>query len=470
MSSTPTPRHLVVIGGGIGGYTAAIRAAREGLSVTLVEAGALGGTCLNLGCIPTKSLLHQSHQFRELATLGHFGVDPQALKADFGVVMRKKNEAVQKLVRGVATLVTRNRITLVQGSAEFLDARTLRVRETGVLLTADLIVIASGSEPIVPPIPGVELRGVVTSEGALALTALPARVLIVGGGVIGAEFAQIFSDLRAQVTVVEKMERLVSEEDADVTIVLQRKLARQGVDILTSAAVLGIRQVDGALSVRCSTPAGEREVTADTVLVAVGRRPRWKELAPERAGITVHAGAIVTDEHCRTVVAHVYAVGDVRGGLLLAHKAAAEAECAVAHMRGQPWSMAARAVPRAVYTTPEIAAVGLTEAQARAQHPHLKIGKFPFAASGKAIANEDTDGFVKILADGDTDQVLGVAMVGADVTNLLGEATLAVQMELTLPALMETIHAHPTLTEALMEAAHDAYNGAAIHLPPRAAA
>ncbi len=464
------PRHLVVIGGGIGGYTAAIRAAREGLAVTLIEAGALGGTCLNVGCIPTKSLLHQAHQFRQLAALTHFGVDPASLKVDFGVVMRKKDQAVQKLVRGVATLVKRNRITLVQGSAEFVDARTLRVRETGALLSADLIVIASGSEPIVPPIPGVELDGVVTNEGALALTTLPRRVLIIGGGVIGVEFAQIFSDLRVQVTVVEKMERLVPEEDADVTAVLQRSLARHDVDIVTGSSVSAIRRVDSGLSVSCSTPAGEREVVADCVLVAVGRRPRWKDLAPERAGITLQGGAIVTDDYCRTVVDHVYAVGDVRGGLLLAHKAAAEAECAVAHMLGQAWSMATRLVPRAVYTAPEIAAVGLTEAQARAQHPRLKIGRFPFSASGKAIASEDTDGFVKIMADGDTDQVVGIAMVGPDVTNLLGEATLVLQMELTLPALMETIHAHPTLTEALMEAAHDAFDGGAIHLPPRVAA
>jgi len=470
MSSLAKSKHLVVIGGGIGGYTAAIRAAREGLAVTLVEAGELGGTCLNVGCIPTKSLLHQAHQFRELAKLGHLGVDTERLKADFRVIMRKKEEAIQKLVHGVATLVKRNRITLLKGSAEFVDAKTLRVCETGELLVADLIVIASGSEPIVPPIPGVELDGVVTSTGALALSTLPPRVLIVGGGVIGVEFAQIFSDLRAQVTVVEKMERLLMEEDADVTLVLQRSLAKHGVDIVTGGAVLGIRRVDGVLSVRCSTPKGEREVIADTVLVAVGRRPRWEELAVERAGITVQGGAIVTDDYCRTVVAHVYAVGDVRGGLQLAHKAAAEAECAVAHMLGKAWSMVTRHVPRAVYTAPEIASVGLTEAQARMQYPRLKIGRFPFSACGKAIVGEDTDGFVKILADGDTDQVVGVAMVGPDVTNLLGEATLAVQMELTLPALMETIHAHPTLTEALMEAAHDAYDAGAIHLPPRAAA
>lgn len=461
------PKKLVVIGGGVGGYTAAIRAARTGLEVTLVERGELGGTCLNVGCIPTKSLLHQAQVFREAGTLGHFGVDPAGLSVAMGAVMGKKDEAVKKLVQGVNTLVRRNRISLVKGTAEFVDAGTVRIRETGALLVADAVIIASGSEPVVPPIPGVALEGVVTSDGALAISALPKRVLIVGGGVIGVEFAQIFNDFRVAVTVVEKLERLVAEEDVETAAVLQRSLARNGVDIVTSATVQAIKRVDGGLSVSFSTPTGAREVSVDMVLVAVGRRPRLQELGLERAGIQVHAGAIVTDDRCRTNVPHVYAVGDVRGGPLLAHKAAAEGECAVADITGHPWSIAARIIPRAVYTTPEIAGAGLTEEEARRAHPTLKVGRFPFSASGKAITSGHVEGFVKVLADGETNQVVGITMVGPDVTNLLGEATLAVQMELTLPALMETVHAHPTLTEALMEAAHDAYDGGAIHLPPK---
>ena len=467
MTAIDRRQKLVVIGGGVGGYTAAIRAAREGLDVTLVESGELGGTCLNVGCIPTKSLLHQAKVFREAGTLGHFGVDPVGLSVAMGAVMGKKEEAVRKLVQGVNTLVRLNRITLVKGTAEFAAAKTVRIRETGALLEADVVIIASGSEPVMPPIPGVDLEGVVTSDGALAITVLPKRVLIVGGGVIGVEFAQIFNDFRVEVTVVEKLARLVAEEDVETAAVLQRCLARHGVDIVTGGTVQAIKRVDGQLAVRFSTPAGVRDVGVDLVLVAVGRKPRLKALALEQAGIAVHAGAIVTDDRCRTNVAHVYAVGDVRGGPLLAHKAAAEAECAVADIAGHPWSMAARIIPRAVYTMPEIAAAGLTEEEARRVHPNLKVGRFPFSASGKAITGGQVDGFVKVLADGETDQVVGITMVGPDVTNLLGEATLAVQMELTLPALMETIHAHPTLTEALMEAAHDAFDGGAIHLPPK---
>ena len=468
MNPTGTRKKLVDIGGGVGGYTAAIRAARDGLDVTLVECGELGGTCLNVGCIPTKSLLHQAQVFREAGTLGHFGIDPAGLTVALGAVMGKKNEAVNKLVGGVNTLVRRNRITLVKGSAEFTGPRTLRIRETGATLAADVVVIASGSEPVLPPIPGVDLEGVVTSDGALAISVLPRQVLIVGGGVIGVEFAQIFSDFRVPVTVVEKLERLVAEEDAETTAVLQRCLARNGVDIVTGGTVLAIRRKGAELAVGFSTAAGAREVTVDMVLVAVGRKPRLGELALDKAGIRVQGGAIQTDDRCRTNVAQVYAVGDVRGGLLLAHKAAAEAECAIADITGHPTTMTGRAIPRAVYTTPEIAAVGLTEAEARSTYPKLKVGRFPFSASGKAISTGHVEGFVKVMADGATDQVVGISMVGPDVTNLLGEATLAVQMELTLPALMETVHAHPTLTEALMEAAHDAYDGGAIHLPPKA--
>jgi len=470
MNSTEAPRHLIVIGGGIGGYTAAIRAARHGLQVTLIESGALGGTCLNVGCIPTKSLLHQAKAFRQAADMGHFGIDPSQLRADMGTILKKKSQAVEKLVRGVQTLVRSNRIALVVGHAEFVDPHTVRVLPTGTLLRGDLLLIASGSEPVVPPIAGITLPGVVTSEGALAMTELPKRVLVMGGGVIGVEFAQIFSSFGAQVTVVEKLDRVLSEEDADVANVLQRCLEQQGVRFLTACAVQSIAAHAQHLEVQCLASQGSSTLEADMVLVAVGRRPRFATLALEQAGVSVHAGAIATDVRCRTNQSHIYAVGDARGGMLLAHKAAAEAECAVADMTGNPWSMEGRVVPRAVYTHPEIAAVGLTEVQARAVYPRLKIGRFPFAASGKAIANEDVDGFVKVMADDTTGQVVGISMVGADVTNLLGEATLAVQMELTLVALMQTIHAHPTLTEALVEAAHDAHNHGAIHLPPRAQA
>jgi dihydrolipoamide dehydrogenase len=455
-------KQLIVIGGGVGGYTAAIRAARAGVSVTLIEAGPLGGTCLNIGCIPTKSLLHQAHVLDLARAQGL--VDPQAAIA-FAPMVSARQQAVSRLVQGVQTLVRRNRITLVNGTAEFVDARTVRVRETGQHLSAAHVVIATGSMPVVPPIEGASLPGVITSDGALALTDLPRRVVIVGGGVIGVEFAQIFATLGCETTLVELRERLLAEEDADIAAVLQDALAHRGVSIRCGVSVRRIVKDGDALAVET----GDARIPADRVLVATGRRPVVDGFGVENAGVAVRNGAIVTDVHCRTSAPNIYAVGDARGGLLLAHKAGADAECAIAHLLGRPHDIDTRVIPRAVYTAPEVAAVGMTEDAARAACPELKIGRFPFAANGKAVSGGETEGFVKVMADARSEQILGIAMVGPSVTHLLGEATLAVQMELTLQALAETVHAHPTLSEALMEAAHDALDGGAIHLPPRTA-
>jgi len=455
---------LLVIGGGVGGYTAAIRAAREGLSVTLVERGELGGTCLNEGCIPTKSLLHQAHAFKALQSAHAFGINADSVRLDYQMVDVEKRRVVSQLVGGVRTLIKRSGIEWIQGSAEFIDARTVGVRETGARLSADHIVIATGSRPVLPPIPGMDLPGVMDSAGALALTQLPASVLILGGGVIGVEFAQIFSRFGVTVTLVEQQERMLVQEDPELVEVLQRQLAADTVQCHFNVSIVRVEQMGTQL---VATLADGRRLAAEKVLVATGRRPCTEGLGLDRIGLQLDAGAIVTNEHGQTSIAHIYAVGDVQGGQLLAHKATAQAEAAVAHLRGHGRGTAGLAIANAVYTSPEIASVGLSEAQARQRHPTVKVGRFPFNANGRALAMKSGQGFVKVIADADTDQILGISMVGPEVTQLLGEATLAVQMELTLSALMETVHAHPTLSEALMEASHDAFNGGAIHLPPR---
>lgn len=459
---------LLVIGAGIGGYTAAIRAAREGMDVTLLEAGELGGTCLNVGCIPTKSLLHQAQHYRQARAGGlmAFGVDPSTLHLNYEAVSAQKNQVVNQLVQGVQSLVRRNRITLIRGTAEFLDAHQVRVRETGALLRADRFVIATGSEPIMPALPGIDLPGVVNSDGALALQSLPQRVVILGAGVIGVEFAQIFSAFGRAVTVLEMQDSVLRQEDPDVVAVLVQDLKASGVSIQLNTRVDRIASGPQHLEVIGQGPDGMGSWPADLVLVATGRRPRTAGLGLDALGLQMNQGAIATDEFGRTSIPHIYAVGDVRGGWQLAHKAGAEAECSVAHMLGNPHSMSALVIPRAVYTNPQIAAVGLTEAQAAAQYERVQVGRFPFSASGKALVMGQAQGFIKLIADAQTHQIVGIGMVGPDVTDLLGEATLAVQMELTLPALMQSVHAHPTLSEALMEAAHDAFNRGAIHLPP----
>lgn len=433
------------------------------MSVTLIELGELGGTCLNVGCIPTKSLLHQAHSFRAAEDSRIFGVDPNRLRVDFEAVSAKKSQVVRQLVEGVRTLVDRNGIRLVRGTAEFVDSAAVRVRESQELIRGDYFVIATGSEPVMPRLEGLDCAGVVTSDGALSWTALPKRILILGGGVIGVEFAQIFSDFGSEVTVVEQQRALLAQEDPEVVKVLQQALTSGGVKVQLGCSLERVRHQGAGLE--ASLLAGSERLThaCDAILVAVGRNPRLTGL--ENLDLKLDRGAVATDDFCRTSIRNIYAVGDARGGALLAHKASAEAECAIAHVLGNGRPISASVIPRAVYTNPELAVVGMTEAEARAEFGTVKVGRFPFSASGKALSMGDARGFVKVIASAVHDQVLGVSMVGPDVTNLLGEATLAVQMELTLHELAETVHAHPTLTEALMEAAHDA-NGQAVHIPP----
>ncbi|MCE2878356.1 MAG: dihydrolipoyl dehydrogenase [Comamonadaceae bacterium] len=466
MSAPAVSTDLLVIGGGVGGYTAAIRAARSGLKVLLIEASELGGTCLNRGCIPTKSLLQQGHDFRRAQGMRAFGIQADSLRLNYALVRQRKDQVVAQLVQGVRSLVRKNNIELLSGMAELEDAHTARIRSSDQRVSFKRLLIATGSEPAGLTVPGVNLPGVINSDQALTLSELPASVLILGGGVIGLEFAQIYSDFGVPVTVAEARPALIAQEDPDIVAVLQQALAQQGVEFHLGALATSIQAHGQQLQVQLKIDGRANSLAAHQVLVAVGRRPLSRGLGLERLGVKLQGQAVLIDEVCRTNLAHVYAVGDVCGGAMLAHRASAQAEVAVAHMLGQVRSQEALVIPRAVYTSPEIATVGLTETQARAQGLSLKVGRFPFAASGKALVMGQAQGFVKVIADAQTEQVLGVGMVGPEVSQLLGEATLAVQMELTLPALMQTVHAHPTLTEALMEAAHDAYDGAAIHMPP----
>lgn len=418
------PGSLVVIGGGVGGYTAAIRAARSGMSVTLVEAVELGGTCLNVGCIPTKSLLHQAHMFRHAQAWGVAGKGADKLRVDYGAVSARKSQVVRQLVGGVRTLVDRNGIRLIQGTAEFVDARTLLIRETGERITGDHFVIATGSEPVVPRRPGLDGEGVVTSDGALAWTSLPQRILVLGGGVIGVEFAQVFSDFDSEVLIVEQRDALLPQEEPELVRVLQQQLTSGGVKLRLGCRLESVRRTGNGLEATVVDGNGRSAHAADAVLVAIGRRPRLTGL--EKLGLELESGAVATDDYCRTSIPNIYAVGDVRGRPLLAHKAAAEAECAIVHLLGHGRPISASVIPRAVYTSPELAVVGLIETEARARFGSVKVGRFPFSASGKALAMGDATGFVKVIASAVHDQVLGVSMVGPDVTNLLGEARLAV--------------------------------------------
>jgi dihydrolipoamide dehydrogenase len=463
---------LLVVGGGIGGYTAALRAAKAGLGVVLVERGPLGGTCLNVGCIPTKSLLHQGRAWREALALVGAAAPDVRLAPDFAAVGARRDAAVARLVAGVQALVRRHRVRHVAGTARFVDARRVRVSGPAIdeTIAFDACVIATGSRPVVPPIAGADLPGVIDSDAAVALAAPPRRLVVVGAGVLGMEFAQVFDDFGSRVTVVEQRDRPLADEDPEVGTALRASFEARGIAFVLGAGVGRIARAGDALRVEVGAGHGARTLEADAVLLAAGRRPATEGLGLEAAGVRTERGAVVTDARCRTGVPGLWAVGDVRGGEMLAHRAAADAECAIADLLGRHTPRGAQAIPRAAYTSPAVGAVGLTEAQARLACGAVRIGRFPLSASGKAIADDADEGFVKVIADGGSGQVLGVAMVGSGVTELLGEATLAVQMELTLEALAQTVHPHPTLSEALAEAAHDAHDHGAIHLPPRAGA
>lgn len=461
----PDKKHLAVIGGGIGGYTAAIRAARNGFEVTLIEKETLGGTCLNVGCIPTKSLLHNSGMIAELAAPQGHEVEQAPPYPDLQLMMNRKSATVSRLVGGVETLIKRNAITSIAGTAELTEEKNIRVQETGQVIKADTIVIATGSKPFLPPIEGIDLPGVIVSDEAISLNEIPRRIMIIGGGVIGVEFAQIFANLGSEVKIIELADRLLAGEDPEIVDVLEQSMRRQGVEFRTDTRVLGITKEEHGLVTNLEQSGVREEIESDIVLLAVGRKPN---LMPdlETAGIEIIDGAIRVDEWQRTNVSSIYAIGDVCGGPLLAHKAAAEAEAALAHMLSKGPSMRGRVIPRGVYTSPEIASVGLSEDLARAQGL-VKIGRFPFSANGKALIKGHAEGLVKIVADEEYEQILGISMVGPGVTELLGEATMAVQMELTLTALAQIVHAHPSLSEAFTEAAHDALDHGAIHIPPR---
>jgi|TARA_B110000211_G_C14074581_1_gene551468 dihydrolipoamide dehydrogenase len=461
------PKHLIVVGGGVGGYTAAIRAARHGLQVTLVEGGELGGTCLNVGCIPTKSLLHNSAAIRGLPYTSALAARKNNVENSRNVLanlIREKSKSVEKLVSGVQMLLRRNKITHVSGKAVFTGPKTLKIVGTDKTIAGDVIVIATGSVVTLPPISKIDIKEVITSDDAINLVELPDSIAIMGGGAIGVEFAQIFANLGAEVTLLEMADRILSDEDPEATNLIAKTLSAQGVTIRTGVKVSRISKVKGGVIL--DLEGCDNNIKADKVLLATGRKPNIEGLGLAAAGIEMHEGAIKVDDHLRTNVSGVYAVGDVTGGPLLAHRAAAQAECAVGHYLGHNVPpMSTLAMPRAVYTQPELASVGLTEEQAQAQGD-IKVGRFPFSANGRAVVIGKPSGFVKIIADARHEQILGIVMVGPDASNLLGEATIAVQMELTLSVLMYTIHAHPTLSEALVEAAHDAHDGGAIHQPP----
>ena len=456
----PISADVCVIGSGPGGYVCAIRAARLGLRVVVIEAGDLGGVCTNTGCIPTKALLRSAEVFRLAKSAAEFGVRASEVSVDLAMMMKRKDRVVGSLSRGIGSLLESAGASLIRGRAQIAAAGTVEVRlaDGGFdLVTAANIVIATGSSPAVPPVPGFELPGVMTSDDALGLQDVPASMVVIGGGAVGVEWASLFATLGCQVTIVEMLDRLVPPEDAEISATLQREFTKQGMRVKVSSAVSRISGEPGEFSISVKGPDGDgEEIPTETVLNATGRVPNVRNLGLETTGVTLGKTGIETDTHMETNVRGIYAIGDVTGKKLLAHLASHQGVVAAENMAGTEAEMDYRAVPAATFCAPEIASVGLTEAQAREQHGDAVVGRFPYMASGRARAYGETEGFLKVVAGPRYGEVLGMHVIGAGASDVIAEGVLAIKLEATLDDLRDVIHAHPTFSELSGEAAWEA--------------
>lgn len=458
---------IVILGGGPGGYVAALRAAQLGAKVVLVEENRIGGVCLNVGCIPTKALLRSAEIYRAFRRAAEFGLKLEGSVApDWPAIQARKDQVARQLVSGVEVLLRKAGVQVLQGRGRFVAPKTLEVALPDGVQRVDAAnaVIATGSRPIELPLPGFDLPGVVDSTGVLALDELPHRLLIVGGGVIGVEFAEIFRAFGVEVTVVEMLSCLLPLMDTDLGKALAWTFGHRGVDMLLDSRVTCIDAVDHALEVTVATPADDKCLQVDKVLVAVGRRPNVEDLGLDVAGVRVEKTGIPVDDRMQTNVAGIYAIGDVTGSIQLAHVASQGGEVAVENALGHTVKRNLKTVPSCVYTDPEIASVGLTETQAREAGYDVRVGRFPLTASGKALTYGETDGLVKVVSEGRFGEVLGLHVVAPHASDLIHEGGLALALEATLDEIITTVHAHPTLGEAIREAAL-AVCGAAIHLP-----
>jgi dihydrolipoamide dehydrogenase len=460
----------IVLGGGPGGYPCAIRLGQLGQSVACVEEEEYGGVCLNWGCIPSKALISNAHLYHKAHSADEVGLSFGEVKLDVTKMQSWKDGIVKKLTGGVRTLLKANGATIVEGRGRLVDARTIQVegKSGAKTLTAKKgIVIATGSATI--QVPGFEFDGkrIIGARQAVSLQQVPKRLLVVGGGVIGLELGMVYQAFGADLTVVELTPSLLPGTDPEAVKVVERTLKKRGAKIFTETKALGYEATGNGVKVKLETKGGAQTVECDVVLVAVGMKPRSRDLGLEALGVQIDPrGFVRTDDRCQTNVPGIYAIGDVSGPPMLAHKATKEGEvCAeiiAGHKAGKDWT----SIPGIIFTDPEIATAGMSEAEAGAQGLKVKIGKFPFAALGRAMSIRETDGFVKVITDADTKRVLGVTVVGPSASDLISEAMLAVEMTASAEDLALTIHPHPTLGEAMMEAGAAAL-GQAIHIANR---
>ena len=462
--TVPTNHYqLAVVGAGPGGYVAAIRAAQLGLSTVVVERDALGGVCLNWGCIPSKAILRNAEVVSLFHRAQEFGVSFDNFTVDYSKAISRSRRVVNRMTRGVAHLLRKNGVEHVAGEARFVDAHTLRVSPDDALISAENVIIATGARPRSIPILPIDEEIVITSRQALEQTDLPTRAVVLGGGAIGVEFASVYNSYGVNVTIVEMMPRLLPNEDAEISKLLERSLRRKGINIMTDASAFAFERVDDGAVLKVQTESGEVDVHCGRVLVAVGVQGNVENLGLEAIGVTSERGFIPVDDDLATSAPGVYAIGDVNGKLLLAHAASAQGVYVVEKLAGNnPPSLNHVDMPKATYCSPQVASMGLTEEQAKAEGYDVKVGRFPYMASGKAAAMGESEGMVKLVSDAAYGEILGAHMIGADVTELLAEVSMTRMLEGGVTEVGWMVHAHPTLSEALKEASLDAA-GASLH-------
>jgi dihydrolipoamide dehydrogenase len=462
---------VVIIGSGPGGYVSAIRCAQLGFKTAIIEKySTLGGTCLNVGCIPSKALLSSSHHYAEIAHFAEHGIELSGeVKVNLEKMIARKQAVVDQTSGGINYLMDKNKVTIFNGLGSFIDATHVAIAKadgTSETIEAKNIIIATGSKPSSLPFIKIDKERIITSTEALALKEVPKHLVIIGGGVIGIELGQVYLRLGAQVSVVEFMDRIIPGMDSSLSKELTKVLKKQGMKFYTSHKVQSVERAGDVVTVKAENAKGEIiTLEGDYSLVSVGRRPYTDGLNADKAGVKISdRGQVEVNDHLQTSVSNIYAIGDVVRGAMLAHKAEEEGTMVAEIIAGQKPHIVYNLIPGVVYTWPEVAAVGQTEEQLKASGVEFKSGSFPFKALGRARASGDLDGFVKILADAKTDEVLGVHMIGARTADLIAEAVTAMEFRASAEDISRMSHAHPTFAEAIKEAALAATDNRALHV------
>ena len=459
---------VAVLGSGPGGYVAAIKAAQRGLKVALVEKEFLGGTCLNVGCIPTKALIASAESLRSVKSARDFGVNVEGVGFDYAKILARKDRVVKQVSGGVGYLMKKNGVTVYTGAGTLTGPHAIGIaNDEQQEITADYLILASGSVPARPPIPGLDGANVVTSRELLSWPEVPGSLAIIGGGAIGIEFAYFHNALGVKVTLLEALPHVLPLEDDQIAGELTTSLKRQGINIVSGAMVSEIGDEEGKKVVRYAVQDGderkEASVSADLVLAATGRWPFTEGCGYEGAGIQIERRAVKVDEYLHTGVEHIYAIGDVTGGMLLAHRASYDAGVAVDNIAGTRRAVDYHAIPTGVYSSPEVASVGLCEADARQAGFDVMVGTFPTRVLGRAVAYGQREGMSKVVIDKTDQTILGVQVIGCHATDLITIATVAVQNRLTAEQYLSSVHPHPTLSETFQEAVEVAL-GHAVHI------